>query len=58
MKRLAKSLIGFGVSYLLRLLYNKVIKRLRHEPNQIDIIWFGELVKRLGKCLWLRRKET
>ena len=48
MKRLAKSLIGFGVSYLLRLLYNKVIKRLRHEPNQIDIIWFGELVKRLG----------
>ncbi len=23
---------------LLRLLYNKVIKRLRHEPNQIDII--------------------
>ena len=35
---------------LLRLLYNKVIKRLRHEPNQIDIIWLGELVKRLGKC--------
>jgi len=28
-----------------------VIKRLRHEPNQIDIIWFGELVKRLDKCL-------
>ena len=23
--------------------------RLRHEPNQIDIIWFGELVRRLGK---------
>ncbi len=43
---------------LLRLLYNKVIKRLRHEPNQIDIIWLGELVKCLGKCLWLRRKET
>ena len=43
---------------LLRLLYNKVIKRLRHEPNQIDIIWLGELVKRLGKYLWLRRKET
>ena len=35
---------------LLRLLYNKVIKRLRHEPNQIDIIWLGELVRRLGKC--------
>ena len=34
---------------LLRLLYNKVIKRLRHEPNQIDIIWLGELVKRLAK---------
>ncbi len=37
---------------LLRLLYNKVIKRLRHEPNQIDIIWLGELVRRLGKCLY------
>ena len=40
---------------LLRLLYNKVIKRLRHEPNQIDIIWLGELVKRLGNSYWLRR---
>ena len=26
-----------------------MIKSLRHEPNQIDIIWLGELVKRLGK---------
>jgi len=25
-----------------------VIKRLRHEPNQIDIIWLGELVKQLA----------
>ena len=59
MKRLAKSLIGFGVSYLLRLLYNKVIKRLRHEPNQIDIIWFGELVKRLGNSPYSDcRQET
>ena len=33
---------------LLILQYNKVIKSLRHEPNQIDIIWLGELVKRLG----------
>jgi len=40
------------------LLYNKVIKRLRHEPSQIDIIWLGELVKRLGNSYWLRRKET
>jgi len=28
---------------------------LRHEPNQIDFIWFGELVKRLGNSYWLRR---
>jgi len=34
-----------------RLLYNQVIKRLRHEPNQIDIIWLGELVKRQVKSL-------
>ena len=36
---------------LLRLLCNQVIKRLRHEPNQINIIWIGELVNRLGKRL-------
>jgi len=40
------------------LLYNQVIKRLRHEPNQIDIIWLDELVKRLDNSYWLRRKET
>ena len=40
---------------LLRLQYNKVIKSLRHEPNQIDIIWLGELVKRLGNSPHLRR---
>jgi len=33
------------------LLYNQVIKRLRHEPNQIDIIGLDELVKRLDKYL-------
>ena len=41
---------------LLRLQYNKVIKSLRHEPNQIDIIWLGELVKRLGNSPHLRRR--
>ena len=33
-----------------------MIKSLRHEPNQIDIIWLGELVKRLGKSPHLGRR--
>ena len=57
MKRLAKYLIGFDIRYL-DCFAIKWFKKLRHEPNQIDIIWFGELVKCLGKYLWLRRKET
>ena len=33
-----------------------MIKSPRHEPNQIDIIWLGELVKRLGNSPHLRRR--
>ena len=33
-----------------------MIESLRHEPNQIDIIWLGELVKSLGNSPYLRRR--
>ena len=33
-----------------------MIKSLRYEPNQIDIIWLGELVNRLGNSPHLRRR--
>jgi len=36
-----------------------MIKSLRHEPDQIDIIWLGELVKRLGNSPYSDcRQET